>query len=127
MYTFNNDLQLMGLTAEKLQEHITNTDNNNVIINIGSYNISLNSFIINSFTFITNNNYYEVLQKLLNEVKTFSKMVEISEIISKEKVDEPYTDEIISGVVNYLMSEIMERLAMYPEYNGTLTNLLLEE
>lgn len=125
MYKFNNDIQLSGITKETVLENINATDDNNIKMNILSYNVSLNKTVIDMFKEITNRDYYEILNQLINETKTIDELIHISELINNEKVSEERTDEIISGVINYLMTEIMERYSDNISYNGTLINLLL--
>lgn len=124
MYKFNEEFNFELSTKEDIMKMVDILETNKPKITIANFTISLNPFIMLDFKGLTNCDYFDTLYRLFKEAKDFNNLILIAEKICGEQVEE-YTNETLSGVLNYLMSELSEKLAANKCYNGNLIDLLL--
>lgn len=87
-----------------------------------NYSLSLNSNIKNLFKRLTNVSYDIVLTELLTAY-SLDVLIDVATKLNLEQIDE-VNNETMSGVVNYLLSEILEALTEKTDYNGRYLDLI---
>ena len=121
MYKFNKDFSLDGITKEDVQDADKQIADNSTKIKIQNYEVTLNPFVQKNFSAFTGRPFFTVLNSLLTEA-TLHELVKIAERTCHETVLE-LNDTTVSGIINFLMTEILEKLSENPGYNGKYINL----
>lgn len=124
MYNFDKDFNFETISKEDIINRINTLEANKPEIKIADFTLSLNPFIMLNFTEVTNHDYFDVMYQLFKEAKDFNTLITLAEKLCNETIGE-YSNENLSGVLNYLMSELSERLSLNKTYKDNLIDLLL--
>ncbi len=122
MYNINNDVILDGIDASDVSNIILETKKKAPRILLGNNMIALNKGLYDNFEVLTGRSLLSTLNKVVSEAGN----VYILGQIAAEKFGENisvFSETVLSGIINSVMTVLMERLSLNHEYTGSLIEL----